>query len=51
MIDFLNDNSIYLVFLITLIVWLGIAFYMINIDRKLSNLEKKIIDDEKREKK
>jgi CcmD family protein len=50
MIEFLNDNSIYLVFLITLIIWLGLAFYMINIDRKLSNLEKKIIDEEKRKK-
>ena len=40
MTNFLTENSIFLVMIITLIIWLGISFYMIAIDKKISKLER-----------
>jgi CcmD family protein len=44
MTNFLTENSIYLVLLIALIIWLGLSFYMVVIDRKISKLEQDFIN-------
>jgi CcmD family protein len=38
--NFLDKNSYYVVFIITLIIWLGIYLYMRSLDKKISKLEK-----------
>jgi CcmD family protein len=38
---FLEQNSYYVVLIITLLIWIGIFYYMTSIDRKLKKLEKK----------
>lgn len=38
--QFLHNNSIFLVLLIALIIWFGIALYLFNIDNKVKKLEK-----------
>lgn len=42
MFDFLNQNSLFVVLIIVLIVWLGIYIYLFRIDGKLKQLEKHI---------
>jgi len=39
--DFLEANSIYIVMLIVLIIWVGIFGYMWRLDSKVKKLEKK----------
>lgn len=38
--DFIEQNSYYVVLIITLIIWTGIFLYMLSIDKKLKKLEK-----------
>jgi CcmD family protein len=38
--EFLNQNSLFVVLTIALVVWLGIYLYLFQIDRKLKRLEK-----------
>jgi len=38
--NFLELNAMYVVLLITLIIWTGIFVYILKIDRKLTKLEK-----------
>jgi preprotein translocase subunit YajC len=38
--NILNNNSLAIVLIISLIVWIGICFLIIRVDRKLSKLEK-----------
>lgn len=40
MFEFLNQNSLFVVLTIALVVWLGIYLYLFQIDRKLKRLEK-----------
>ncbi|HCV41874.1 MAG TPA: CcmD family protein [Bacteroidetes bacterium] len=40
MFDFLNQNSLFVVLTIALVVWLGIYLYLFRIDAKLKKLEK-----------
>ena len=47
--NFLQDNAIYIVMIIVLIVWTGIFFYLINLDKRIKNVEKEI-DGDKNEK-
>jgi CcmD family protein len=47
--DFLKDNAIYIVMIIVLIVWIGIFFYLNNIDKRIKSVEKEI-NGEKHEK-
>lgn len=42
--DFLRDNSIYVVLLIVLIIWLGIAVWLFIIERGVKRAEKKLDD-------
>jgi CcmD family protein len=39
MLDFLHDNSIFVVLGITLIIWGGIVSYMLSLDKKVKKLE------------
>jgi CcmD family protein len=43
--DFLQNNAIYIVMIIVLIVWTGIFFYLNNIDKRIKSLEKEINGD------
>ena len=38
--DFLQNNAIYIVMIIVLIVWAGIFFYLLNLDKRLKTIEK-----------
>ncbi len=38
--SFLDKNSYYVVFIITLLIWIGIYLYMRSLDKKISRLEK-----------
>lgn len=46
MYDFLVNNSIFVVLIIALIIWLGISFFLIIIDKKISKIEA-LINDKK----
>lgn len=39
MYSFLEQNAIYVVLTIVLIIWAGLFFYMLRIDRKVKKLE------------
>ena len=43
--DFLQNNAIYIVMIIVLLVWAGIFFYLNNIDKRIKNVEKEINGD------
>ncbi|GIK60119.1 MAG: hypothetical protein JETCAE03_27700 [Ignavibacteriaceae bacterium] len=45
--NFLQDNAIYIVMIIVLIVWVGIFFYMFTLDKRLKNIEKELSGDKK----
>ncbi|MCZ6776898.1 MAG: CcmD family protein [Ignavibacteria bacterium] len=40
MLDYLNQNSLYIVLAIALVVWLGIYGYLFRIENKVKKLEK-----------
>ncbi len=44
MLDFLAQNSIYIVLLIVLMGWVGIFLYLLRLDKKIDKLEKMIKD-------
>lgn len=39
---FLENNSIFIVMIIVLIVWAGIFFFMLSLDKRIKNVEKEI---------
>lgn len=43
--NFLQTNAIYIVMIIVLIVWIGIFFYMVSLDKRIKNVEKEINGD------
>ncbi len=43
--EFLEQNSIYITIIISLIIWLGIAFYISRIDSGLKKVEKHLFAD------
>ena len=43
--NFLQNNAIYIVMIIVLIVWIGIFFYMMTLDKRLKSIEKEITGD------
>jgi CcmD family protein len=52
MVDFLHNNSIYVVLGIALILWFGIGSYLFWIDKRITKLEDEVnlkISDEKRD--
>jgi CcmD family protein len=40
--EFLEKNAIYIVMIIVLIVWAGIFLYLLNLDKRIKNVEKEI---------
>jgi CcmD family protein len=38
--QFLQNNAIYIVMIIVLIVWTGIFLYLVNLDKRIKNVEK-----------
>lgn len=42
MLNFLENNSIYVVLLIVLIIWTGISLFLFISERKLNRIEKKL---------
>ncbi len=40
MYEFLGQNQFYIVLVVTLLIWTGIVFYLIRLDRKVGRLEK-----------
>lgn len=47
MMEFLQNNSLYIVLIISIICWLGIFFYLLNLDKKINKIEKKINNKQK----
>ncbi|MGB9663800.1 MAG: CcmD family protein [Ignavibacteria bacterium] len=39
--DFLNKNSLYIVMLIVLLVWIGIFLFVYKLDKKVKKIEEK----------
>ena len=46
MIEFLNQNQMYIVLVIILLIWSGIIWYLVRIDKKIGQIEKRIKKDE-----
>ena len=44
MYEFLNQNQMYIVLIITVIIWSGIVWFLIRIDNKIRRIEKKLKD-------
>lgn len=44
--SFLEKNSIYIVMLIVLVIWLGIYLFLWRTDKRLQNIEKELKDKE-----
>lgn len=40
--EFLEKNAIYIVMIIVLIVWAGVFSYLLNLDKRIKNVEKEI---------
>ena len=45
MYEFLNQNQLYIVLCITLLIWLGIVWYLIRLDKKIGQIEKQLKKD------
>ena len=45
MYEFLNQNQLYIVLCITLLIWFGIVWYLIRLDKKIGQLEKQLKKD------
>jgi len=43
--NFLSDNAIYIVLIIVLIIWTGIFFYMLSLDKRIKFVEKELSED------
>jgi len=46
---FLENNSIFIVMVIVLVVWTGIFAYLFNLDKRLKGIEKEIEEDKNEE--
>ncbi|RPI04637.1 MAG: CcmD family protein [Ignavibacteriae bacterium] len=46
MYDFLNQNQMFIVLVITFLIWSGIVWYLVRLDNKVKQLEKKMKKDE-----
>ena len=38
--EFLADNALYVVMIVVLVIWIGIAWYMVRLDKRVSDVEK-----------
>lgn len=46
MLQFLTDNSLYIVLIIVLSIWIGIFSYLYSLDKRLKSIEKKLNGDQ-----
>jgi CcmD family protein len=46
MYEFLNQNQMYIVLIVTLIIWSGIIWYLVRIEKKIGQIEKQLKKDE-----
>jgi CcmD family protein len=42
MYEFLNQNQMYIVLVVTLLIWSGIIWYLMRIDKKIGEIEKRL---------
>jgi CcmD family protein len=42
MIDFLSSHPIYVVLIAAVMIWLGLAWYLTRVDRKVAELERRL---------
>jgi hypothetical protein len=45
MIEFLNQNQMYIVLVITLLIWSGIIWLLVRLDTKIAQIEKQLKKD------
>jgi CcmD family protein len=45
MYEFLSQNQLYVVLSVTMLIWIGIVWYLIRIDKKIGQLEKQLKKD------
>lgn len=38
--EFLADNALYVVMIVVLVIWIGIAWYMVRLNKRVSEVEK-----------
>ncbi|MCF6270550.1 MAG: CcmD family protein [Melioribacteraceae bacterium] len=43
--NFLHENAIYIVLIITLIIWTGIFLFLLSTDKRLKEIEKELKED------
>jgi CcmD family protein len=46
MYEFLNQNQMYIVLVITMLIWIGILWYLVRLDKKVGQIEKRLKKDE-----
>jgi len=46
MYEFLNQNQLYIVLVITMLIWSGIIWYLVRLDQKVGQIEKRLKKDE-----
>jgi len=46
MVDFLNQNQMYIVLVITLLIWSGIVWYLVRLDKKIGQIEQRLKKEE-----
>jgi CcmD family protein len=45
MFEFLSQNQMYIVLVITLLIWTGIIWYLLRLDKKIGLIEKQLKKD------
>ena len=45
MYEFLSQNQMYIVLCVTLLIWIGIVWYLIRLDKKIGQIEKQLKKD------
>jgi len=45
MYEFLSQNQMYIVLCVTLLIWIGIVWYLVRLDKKIGQLEKQLKKD------
>jgi len=46
MVEFLNQNQMFIVLIITLLIWSGIILLLVRIDTRIAQIEKRLKKDE-----
>jgi CcmD family protein len=46
MLEFMNQNQMFIVLGVTLLIWTGIVWYLVRLDNKVKRLEKQMKKDE-----